>query len=305
VNRPGVTLRWREGYLGWPARGEFPLLVDETAPLDRAMQSPFAANPVGIRMTVLPMENGLLGPTVHVLVRVNQRDLPAIHDLAGRCRTAMRLRLAAWRDDGLAVQPLERELPIEIDEAEYASRADAGFGLAFLVRLPGPGVWQVRAVVADGLGARTGGDTRFVQVPKPRQGWLSLSGLILYRGESQKTISPEVLLGDPAVRLFEQGDAVTFKYEVLDPVLGSGGDSTVETRARLFAGGREVLDTGNAEVSFGPAHLDAHRTVAGRLQLNRTLAKGVYVLQVAVRDLKAPAGDSRTAMQTIDFEVRE
>ena len=57
--------------------------------------------------------------------------------------------------------------------------------------------------------------------------------------------------------------------------------------------------------TFGEMTANARTPDYGQFNLEPLMAPGDYVLKVTVRDLVAPAGESRTATQFADFQVRE
>jgi len=92
---------------------------------------------------------------------------------------------------------------------------------------------------------------------------------------------------------------------VFGALAGKDKQSLLEVHTRIFAAGRVVFDGEPKRVTFGETPANARRQVSGQLNLEPLMASGDYVLQVTVRDLLAPAGESRTATQFTDFQLRE
>jgi hypothetical protein len=172
------------------------------------------------------------------------------------------------------------------------------------MKLPGPGAWQIRVVVADSASDRLGSATRFVDIPDVPQGGLALSGLSL-RGAPPADNAPPDPRTEPAVRIFKPGQSCVFRSTVFNPLAGPDKQSTLQVQSRIFAAGRVVMDGKPERVTFGEARDGSRRQLSGPIKLDSLMAPGDYVLKVIVQDLLAPPGQPRTATQFIDFQVRE
>jgi hypothetical protein len=175
----------------------------------------------------------------------------------------------------------------------------------FQVRLPGPGVWQIRAVVADGGSDRMGSATQFVEIPNVGQGGLALTGLMLSGGlmtaESAAGNSQE----EAGVRIFKPGQNCTFRYGIFNALTGTDKQSTLEVVTRIFVGGHVVFETKQGRVTYSGMPAGSRRMIRGELRLDARMVPGDFVLQVTVRDTLAPPGQVRTATVFTDFQIRE
>src|ERR1035441_9604802 len=159
VRRPGVSLRWRAGYVRQPPRVESLAPVEYTELLQTALRSPFADSDIPARLTALFSDYPATGgPMVDAVLHFDPRAFSVIHDLQDVYHGAVQLRLAAYRDDGFSTIPLEHDFKLTQPPAEYRLGMEYGLSFAFQVRLPGPGAWQIRAVVSDGGSDRVGSD---------------------------------------------------------------------------------------------------------------------------------------------------
>src|ERR1017187_2955405 len=267
--RPGVSLRWRAGYVRQPPRVESLAPVEYTELLQTALRSPFADSDIPARLTALFSDYPATGgPMVDAVLHFDPRAFSVIHDLQDVDHGAVQLRFA------------------------------------FQVRLPGPGAWQIRAVVSDGGSDRVGSTTQFVEIPNVKLGGLALSGIILFAGLAADS-GPAESQGQAAVRTFKPGTGCTFYYSIFNALTGPDKQSTLEVQTRIFAGGRAVFDSKPGRVSFAAVARGAHQQISGHLVLDSQIGPGDYVLQVTVRDMLAPPGQPRTATQFTDFQVRE
>jgi VWFA-related protein len=305
VRRPGVSLRWRAGYVRQPPRVESLAPVEYTELLQTALRSPFADSDIPARLTALFSDYPATGgPMVDAVLHFDPRAFSVIHDLQDVYHGAVQLRLAAYRDDGFSTIPLEHDFKLTQPPAEYRLGMEYGLSFAFQVRLPGPGAWQIRAVVSDGGSDRVGSTTQFVEIPNVKLGGLALSGIILFAGLAADS-GPAESQGQAAVRTFKPGTGCTFYYSIFNALTGPDKQSTLEVQTRIFAGGRAVFDSKPGRVSFAAVARGAHQQISGHLVLDSQIGPGDYVLQVTVRDMLAPPGQPRTATQFTDFQVRE
>ena len=305
VLRPGVTVRSRSGYISHPPRVEFPAPVEHRVLLNTALRSPFAAPDIRVRLTALFSTYSKDGFSADVVVLFDPHDFSFIHDSEDRYRGSVHLGMAAYRDDGRSTILLERDFGFNLRPAEYRYCLEHGLRSTFQMKLPGPGAWQIRAVVADSASDRIGSATRFVEIPDVPQGGLALSGLSL-RGASPAadSASPDPR-ADPAVRTFKPGERCVFRSTVFNPLTGPDKQSALQVQSRIFASGRVVMDGKPERVTFGEPSDGSRRQLSGPIKLDPQMAHGDYILQVIVRDLVAPPGQPRTATQFIDFQVRE
>ena len=305
VLRPGVAVRSRAGYISHRPTVEFPAPVEHRVLLNTALRSPFAASDIRVRLTALFSTYSKDGPTVDLAVLLDAHDFSFIHDSADRYHGAGHLRIAANREDGRSTILVERNYQVNLPPAQYRDWLEYGVQFPFLMKLPGPGTWQIRVVVADSASDRLGSATHFVEIPDVPQGVLALSGLSLHGASSAADNAPPDPLADPAVRIFKPGQTCVFRSTVFNPLTGPDKQSALQVQSRIFAAGRVVMDGKPQRVTFGEARDGSRRQISGPIKLDPLLAPGDYVLKVIVQDLVAPPGQPRTATEFIDFQVRE
>jgi VWFA-related protein len=305
VARAGVAVRSRAGYISHRPRVEFPAPVEHRVLLNTALRSPFAAPDIRTRLTVLFSTYSKDGFSVDAVVLFDAHDFSFIHDSEDRYRGSVHLGMAAYRDDGRSTILVEREFQFNLRPGEYRFCLEHGLRSTFQLKMPGPGAWQIRAVVADSASDRLGSATRFVEIPDVPQGGLALSGLSLRGASPAADNAPPDPRADPAVRIFKPGQSCVFRSTVFNPLTGPDKQSTLQVQSRIFAAGRVVMDGKPERVTFGEARDGSPRQVSGPIKLDSLMAPGDYILQVIVRDLLAPPGQPRTATQFTDFQVRE
>jgi hypothetical protein len=305
VRREGVVVRSRAGFLSQRPRVEFPAPVSYAELLNRALASPFAGEDTRASLTALFSETLKTGPVVDAVLHFDARDFTFIHDLQDVYHGTVRMRTAAFRDDGLSTVPVEQTSKVTLRPAQYRFVVEHGLRLMFQVKLPDAGAWQVRALAADGSSDRIGTSVRFVEVPDLRRGGLALSGLAMGASAPADIGAAADPEGDSDVRIFRSGSVCTFQYSIFNALMGTDKKSALEVRTRMFAAERVVFEGKAERMTFGELASGARRQITGHLKLDPKMAPGDYILQVTVRDLVGPPGEARTATQFTDFQVRE
>ena len=305
VRRPGVVVRSRAGYISQRPGVEFPAPVEHQVLLNSALRSPFAAPDIRVRLTALFSTYSKDGFSVDVVVLFDAHDFSFIHHAEDRYRGSVHMGMAAYRDDGRSTILLQREFQFNLRPAEYRFCLEHGLRATFQIKMPGPGAWQIRAVVSDDASDRLGSAARFVEIPDVPRGGLALSGLSLRGVSREADNAPPDPWADPAVRIFQPGQSYVFRSTVFNPLTGPDKQSALQVQSRIFAAGRVVMDGKPERLTFGETSDGSRRQIIGPIQLDPLMAPGDYILQVTVRDLLAPPGQPRTAIQFTDFQVRE
>ncbi len=302
VRRAGVVVRSRAGFLSQRPRVDVPVPLSHDELLSRALASPFAGEDTRASLTALFTETLKTGPVVEAVMHFDARDFTFIHDLQDVYHGAVRMRTAAYRDDGLSTVLLEQASKVTLRPAEYRYAMEHGLRLMFQVKLPGAGAWQVRALVADDASDRSGTSARFIEVPDVAKGGLALSGLAMGASVPAAGGVAADPREDPDVRIFQPGSVCAFQYSIFNALMGADKQSVLEMRTRMFAAGRVVFDGKPERMTFGELAAGKRRQITGHLKLDSQMTPGDYILQVTVRDL---VGEARTATQFTDFQVRE
>ena len=206
---------------------------------------------------------------VDAVIHFDARQISVIHDMQDMYQGSLQLRTAAYTDDGRATVPMMTVSKIAMRPAEYRYGIEHGLRLSFQITLPGPGAWQIRAVVADGTSDRVGSAAQFVEIPNVKLGSLAMSGLVLRGNTSAGANAPADPNADPDVRIFKPGGRYTFSYAVFGVLAGKDKQSALEVRTRIFANGRIVFDGVPKRVTFGRRR----QTLAARLPGNSSRSR--------------------------------
>lgn len=321
VNRPELNVRWKSGFAGVPDEA----LRAETASanqtreqqLAEALASPFAATGLKVRLTSWFMDARESGPVVHSLVHFDARDLSFVQEPGGAWSAKVDFVALAYCGVHQNGAQYQRVVPIRLPDDVYRRALKEGFMLNVDTPALDPGAFLVRAVVRDWASQRIGSASQAVSVPDVRKGQFAMSGVVVKlasngllkklakpeSGTSQDGNVEESSEGGPAVRRFRPGQAVSYGFAILNPMLaGTPQRPQLTAQVRLYCNGKLVL-TGGEFHDVIPEEGDPTRYVAGGiLRLNPALVPGEYLLQATVTDTLAPRGNAQVS-QWMDFEV--
>ena len=229
VRREGIVLRSRTGFLSERPRADDPLPSDRAELLIRGLTSPFAASDIRTRFTVRYSEERRGTPMAEAILYFDPRDVAMIHDLQDTYHGEVQLRVAAVGQDGRASASFSSSNAFSLRAADYRYALENGLRVAFQIKLPGPGAWQIRVLVADAGSDRVGSAVQFVDVPNLKLGGLALSGLTL-SGISDPPIPRE----DQGMRIFTPGSSYVFSCAVLGELADMDKHSSLEVQTRIF-----------------------------------------------------------------------
>lgn len=281
-----------------------------------ALESPFAAGDVRIRLTTL-FGNVPQGSLVRTLIHIDARDLTFTDQPDGWRQANFDVLVSSYGENGLIADYLSRTETIRARGKTYANMLHYGLNYGLLVPIKKPGPYQLRTAVRDTATNRTGSAYEFIEVPDLKKGRLSLSGIALsstYLDLAALSLSSGVYNappdnGDlvqptPAVRRFIPGMTIDYRYVIYN-ALPSTKNSLPELTAqvRLFRDGEMISSKEEPASDSSRLQIDLKRLSAkGNLQLGDDLIPGNYVLQIIVTDPRAKE-QYGMASQWIDFEV--
>jgi hypothetical protein len=189
-------------------------------------------------------------------------------------------------------------------------------GMVYNIHVPvkKPGAYQVRVVLRDAATEVLGSASQFIEVPDINKGRLALSGIVLRAEVPQANLpansdhtegeqTAEDPMGTPAVRIFKQGTAITYAYQVLNAQAEGGKTPELEVQTRLFRDGEQVYAGKPAPLLVQDQPDTKHLVGGGRMHLGSNITPGDYVLQVIVSD-KLAKDKYKFATQSMDFEIQ-
>jgi hypothetical protein len=314
VKRAGLHVRARSGFFGTSDREFVPAPRTRLAQIGRAMASPLGGGAIHLRLTTLFSQTAKSGPFLNTLLFFDPKQLTFTDEPDDWHKAVFDIVAITFGDDGQQVDGTDRTWTVRIKGDEYKDLLKNGIVYSVHVPVKKPGAYQVRVVLRDTGSELLGSASQFIEIPDIDKGRLTLSGIVLRREPTQTTpaaasdhteghqveADPQ---GTPAVRIFKQGTAITYGYQVLNAQADANKKPDLEVQTRLFRDGEEVYTGKPAPLPIMQQE-DPKRLIAGgRMQLGGKIATGDYVLQVIVTD-KLAKEKYRVATQAMDFEIQ-
>jgi len=309
VKRPGVRVRSRTGFFGFPGRerDDFPMSKEQQ--FAKVLVSPFSANDIHLRMTTLfsYFEKSI----ITTLLYVDGNDLTFTTEADGTHKALLDAVAITFDENGLAVDDTQQTYTLRATERGYQQALKNGVILTLQHGVQRPGPYQMRVAVRDTASQKMGSANQFVDVPDVKRGHLALSGILLNQltpatdaaktvaDASQAALDPK---GNEAIRIFQPGEKIKWAFQILNARKGADQQPNVSVETRFFHDGNEILRSEPLPVRW-PDNVAATRLAAsGRLTLGAKFPPGDYALQIVVTDNLAKK-KHKMASQWIDFEV--
>jgi hypothetical protein len=314
VKRAGLHVRTRSGFFGSSDRESEPVPRTRQAQIARAMASPLGGGALHLRLTTLFSQGAKTGPFLNSMLFFDPKELLFTDEPEDWHKAAIDVVAMTFGDNGQQVDATDKTFTLRLKGSTYREVLKAGMVYSVHVPIKKPGAYQVRVVLRDAGSELLGSASQFLEIPDIGKGRLALSGIVLRSeqprdtpaGGAEHTEGHEVAAdpqGTPAVRIFKQGTAIAYGYQILNAQAGANQKTDLEVQTRLFRDGEEVFAGKPSPRQAGNDEDPKHLVGGGRLQLGGKIAPGDYVLQVIVTD-KLAQEKYRVATQAMDFEIQ-
>jgi VWFA-related protein len=320
VKRAGLQVRNRSGFFGTSDRETEPVLRTRQAQIARAMISPTSGGALHLRLTTLFSHAAKTGPFLNSMLYFDPKELTFTDEPDDWHKAVIDVVAVTFGDNGQQVDGTDKTWTVRLRGDGYKEVLKNGMVYAVHVPVKKPGAYQVRVVLRDAGSELLGSASQFIEVPDIEKGHLALSGIVLRNELPQASVpagadhadhadhaeghqveaDPQ---GTPAVRIFKQGTAITYGYQILNAQADAANKPELDVQTRLFRDGEEVY-TGKPMPLPVQGQEDPKRLIGGgRMQLGGKITPGDYVLQVIVTD-KLAKEKYRVATQAMDFEIQ-
>jgi VWFA-related protein len=312
VNRPGVQVRFRKGYLA--PKGKVPEVrpVETKAgtppELREVLASPLAMPGLRLAIAVAPFRGAGSNASVHVILQADPRDM-TFKQKDGKYEDTLDIAMIALDSrNGDSKGGQHHTLTMPLLPATYQQVMRAGLRVTTRLDVP-PGRYQLRVAATEREGKRTGSVYYDLEVPDFSDDPLAISGLLITSPlAAQSPTIPgnpdgglyKALPGPPtATRTFRSQEELALLAEVYDNETKSHSvDITTSLRAD---DGREVFkqeDQRNSSELGGKKGSGYGYTA--RVPL-KGLSPGLYVLKVEAR---SRLGKGTTAAREMQIRVQ-
>ncbi|HKW96684.1 MAG TPA: VWA domain-containing protein [Bryobacteraceae bacterium] len=308
VTHNGMRVRTRSGFYGVPDQAGGGAPGARGAQLLAALNSPFSASGIHVRLTPLFANNAKEGSFIDTLLYVDAHDLTFAGEPDDWHKAVLEVAAVTFGDNR---DEANRRFNVRLHGEDFKRALDSGLVFRMHHPIKKAGAYQLRCAVQDDGSGRLGSASQFIEVPDLTQGRLALSGVVVSGALQQRSalttpvqdasISP---LESPAVRVFKPGDQISWALFVMNARLdASSHQPNVRLQLRMFHDGQEIY-TGQPLPAPAGEQTDLKRIFAGgRLRLGSRLEPGNYTLEVVATDNLATA-KHRTATQSMDFEIQ-
>ncbi len=309
VRKPGLKVRFRKSFMGVPDSQSGFLEKAQKDPMISAMQSPFRALEIPLKLTPLYLDDGNGGSIVRAYLSFDPSHLHFVDDSAAvddkdqsPWKKAIADQLLILYDQrGVAVDRLSQTQTIRLRRSAMENAMKNGVIQIFNVPVKQPGPYQLRAAMMDTVTKKTGSSSQFIFVPDLKNKQLAMSDVGVL---TEAYLDAKSDRGSPGSRVFHGGDKLLYTAYIYNAKASKeGGKSNLETQVILYRDGKVVFTGGRTP--FQPSGFGEGKplTISGSLKLAEKIAPGEYVVQVAIRDLEAPK-KHQFAVRTAEFEVR-
>jgi VWFA-related protein len=294
VSRPGVEVRFRQGYMAPHGKAAAAAVPDATEGtplvLRELLGSPLPIPGLRISATAAAFKGSGANASVNLVVQADGRDL-AFKEKDGKFEETLDMAvIAVDESNGKAQGGLNHVLKMPLLPATYQQVVRNGLRITTRMDLP-PGRYQLRIGIVESNDKRTGSVHLDLEIPDFRAEPLMMSGLVLtsaLAGQVRTAVGNpndelrKALPGPPTVsREFRSGEELALLAEIYDNE-GPTPHSVDITTSLLADDGREVYkhedqrssaELGGASGGYG------HRALIPL----RGVAPGLYVLKVEAR----------------------
>ncbi|MDP8979907.1 MAG: VWA domain-containing protein [Acidobacteriota bacterium] len=294
--KPDLRLRYRTGFYGvpdeetasGPSRGELGL--------NSALDSPFRAAGVPLDLDCAVLAAAKDHASVHVLLRIDPRNLPLEGPLINRS-AIIHLLVRAYDASGAAVEGgIDQRLRVSLNEEGYKRAMKYGLVYATTVTVNKPGPYVVRAALLDEAREERGTANQFVLVPNVAKSRLALSGLM----PSASFVKKDDVTPAEKPRTLAPGEHESFAFVVWN----AAQKDALRLRMRLVRDGVPVWESPEAPLEARAKSLDGGVVARADLLVPQGTAPGEYQMQVEVRDTSRKGKQPAVAEQWARVGVR-
>jgi VWFA-related protein len=300
VNKPGLTVRSRRGYMTARPRQDTRRAGTMPQPLFDALNSPMQVSGVTLKTFVAPFKG--TEPNASVLIGLEM----AGRDLTLEGNSKVDITVMAIDVNGKTFGGTTDTLTLNFRPESRARVEQTGIRTLHRLELP-PGRYQVRAAVRDAAKNVAGSVIQDLEVPSFYKESLSMSGLALTSLGAPAMMIPKqdeqlrAVLPAPPVgqRVFQNNDEIALFAEVYDRT--SNNPHKVEiTTSVLTDEGRSLFKTEDVRDSSELQGAKGGYGITARIPLS-DIPAGRYVLSVEAR---SRVGNNPSVVRQIQFEVR-
>jgi VWFA-related protein len=310
MKRPGVKLRSRSGFFGFPGRERSTPALSREEQFAKGLVSPFAVNDIHLRMTGLFSHSDKSFLTA--LLYIDANDITFMQEPDGQYKAVIEAVAVTFDENGQSIDDTQKIFTLSGSQQSRDLAIKNGLVLTVQHTAEKPGPYQLRVAVRDATSKKMGTATQFVEVPDLKRKKLAVSGILMNQqmapSTSQSSNSTQSVAFDPkgneAIRIFKPGENIGWQFQIFNARKGSDQMPNVSVETRIFREGTEMARSEPMPVPFPANTAPDHLAASGKLLLSSKFVPGDYALQVIVTDNLAKKKNS-VVFQSVDFSVAE
>jgi len=309
VNRPGVTIHFRKGYVApsgkAPARRAVEHAAITSSEVREALESPVPMSGFTLSVFAACFKGTAPNASVVVTMQGSGSDLK-FAEKGGRFTDTVEVSLVAVDRDGKVAGGDQQKLNMALKPETRPIVQQFGFRMVSRLSLP-PGRYQLRIAGRDSERGRIGSVYYDLVVPDFGKSPLAMSGLVVASRRSSAAATPradpelsKMLPGPPTTaREFYADDEVAALAEVYDNRASTPHKVDIETTV-LAEGGRAVFRHADQRSTDELGGKNGGFGYVVRIPL-RDIPPGLYVLKIEAR---STLGKTEPVSREVQFTVR-
>jgi len=323
VIRNDTSVRYRSGFFGVSDEQiKKPINQTVSQQLAAALNSPFGANDIALRLNTLYGNDARQGDFVSSFLHVNAKDLKFTDEADGSKKVIFNVLAVSFGANGTVGEQIAKTYTFAVKGKAYEKLLNEGFVYYFTFPVKKPGAYQYRVAIRDAQSQKVGSANQFIEVPNLKKNRVTLSGLVLENLTAEqwqqsftnsatvpnKPVEKQENTNDPlaatSLRRFKRGTILRYGYEIYNAKLDAAQKPNLNIQVRMFRDGKIIFEGKQIPLELS-GQTDLLRIKStGAINLGSAMPAGDYVLQIIVTDVLAKE-KSKITTQFVQFEIVE
>jgi VWFA-related protein len=319
VKRPGVKVRYRDGYFRSPGPSTF-AVVSQADSMLQAIFSPFRYSDLQLNLSSGYAYTPESGYFLRSWMHLDGKELTFEEAKGGEYLLSLELQALTADSYGRIQDAKGYHYRFRLNDAEILQARNNGIDLKTYLPIQNPGNYYVSAAVKDMASGKIGSGYQFIEVPDLNMLRLSLSSIFVLTDEKDgSTISSGkikdesdsframrqwlMLQRSPALRIYKPGESFDYMTVLYNAKNKSAHTPNLEFRSILFKDGL-IYRQETEDINLNGIDELGRIPIAKKFVIENGMDEGDYLLQLVVIDKITP-GKSRVAAQGVNFTIRK
>lgn len=247
------------------------------------------------------------GDFVYSMMRLNGRDIRFVDDGNGYKKAVLDVTFVLLDEKNKPAKTVSRIHTLRLSAQEVAKMQEKG--LTYPVFLPAnrSGLYDVRVIVRDVIGEKTGSASRRVEVPDLKQGELFFPVITLNAvDENSAVVPPRTTASDSLTEIgsikprFRRGDVVAYAFTLYNAEVDrSSRQPKIRIQVSLYQKETLLFETAPQSPPLEAKSNRIRIDTGGYFKLDHSLKNDEFTLRIRIEDLLS----GKTIEQTADFVI--